>query len=110
MADGELSEEDAAALLRLRVLLCIPHDTVEAAHLDICGSLFGKVLCFSFSLLLIGYTYQIYTHTFIDKVIMCLHLCYCFRLERQSCVLIDLGLSSFVGHLSDYKLVRMVCG
>ncbi|XP_058767994.1 protein TIC110, chloroplastic-like [Vicia villosa] len=44
MADGELSEEDAAALLRLRVMLCITQDTVEAAHLDICGSLFGKIV------------------------------------------------------------------
>ncbi|XP_004500340.1 protein TIC110, chloroplastic-like [Cicer arietinum] len=44
VADGELSEEGAAALLRLRVMLCIPQHTVEAAHSDICGSLFGKVV------------------------------------------------------------------
>ncbi|XP_045824097.1 protein TIC110, chloroplastic-like [Trifolium pratense] len=44
VTDGELSEEGAAALLRLRVMLCIPQNTVEAAHLDICGSLFGKVV------------------------------------------------------------------
>ncbi|CAI8596921.1 unnamed protein product [Vicia faba] len=44
MVDGELTEEDATALLRLRVMLCIPQDTVEAAHSDICGSLFGKVV------------------------------------------------------------------
>lgn len=50
MADGELSEEDVAALLRLRVMLCIPQQTVEAAHVDICGSLFEKVLCFILSL------------------------------------------------------------
>ncbi|MQL41380.1 hypothetical protein EI012_26080, partial [Escherichia coli] len=42
--DGELSEEDVAALLRLRVMLCIPQQTVEAAHSDICGSLFEKIV------------------------------------------------------------------
>ncbi|XP_028768886.1 protein TIC110, chloroplastic [Neltuma alba] len=44
VADGELSEEDVSALLRLRVMLCIPQQTVEAAHSDICGSLFEKVV------------------------------------------------------------------
>ncbi|PRQ34724.1 putative protein TIC110 [Rosa chinensis] len=44
VADGELDEEDVAALLRLRVLLCIPRETVEAAHTEICGSLFEKVV------------------------------------------------------------------
>ena len=44
VADGELSEEDVKALLRLRVMLCIPQQTVEAAHADICGSLFEKVM------------------------------------------------------------------
>ncbi|KAK7300831.1 hypothetical protein RJT34_11682 [Clitoria ternatea] len=44
VADGELSEEDVAALLRLRVMLCIPQQTVEAAHSEICGSLFEKVV------------------------------------------------------------------
>ncbi|XP_019432221.1 PREDICTED: protein TIC110, chloroplastic-like [Lupinus angustifolius] len=44
VADGELSEEDVAALLRLRVMLCIPQQTVEAVHSDICGSLFEKVV------------------------------------------------------------------
>ncbi|OWM68481.1 hypothetical protein CDL15_Pgr024621 [Punica granatum] len=44
VADGELSEEDVKALLRLRVMLCIPQETVEAAHSDICGSLFEKVV------------------------------------------------------------------
>ncbi|KAJ7959915.1 TIC110 protein, chloroplastic [Quillaja saponaria] len=44
MADGELSEEDVAALLRLRVMLCVSQQTVEAAHSDICGSLFEKVV------------------------------------------------------------------
>ncbi|XP_004296031.1 PREDICTED: protein TIC110, chloroplastic-like [Fragaria vesca subsp. vesca] len=44
VADGELNEEDVAALLRLRVLLCIPQETIEAAQLEICGSLFEKVV------------------------------------------------------------------
>ncbi|RDX74698.1 Protein TIC110, chloroplastic [Mucuna pruriens] len=44
VADGELSDEDVAALLRLRVMLCIPQQTVEAAHADICGSLFEKIV------------------------------------------------------------------
>lgn len=47
VADGELNEEDVAILLRLRVMLCIPQQTVEAAHADICGSLFEKVIIFS---------------------------------------------------------------
>uniref|UniRef100_A0A7N0TG74 Uncharacterized protein n=1 Tax=Kalanchoe fedtschenkoi TaxID=63787 RepID=A0A7N0TG74_KALFE len=44
VADGELSEDDVKALLRLRVMLCIPQNVVEAAHADICGSLFEKVV------------------------------------------------------------------
>ncbi|XP_026412654.1 protein TIC110, chloroplastic-like [Papaver somniferum] len=44
VADGELNEADVAALLRLRVLLCVPQKTVEVAHADICGSLFEKVV------------------------------------------------------------------
>lgn len=48
VADGELDEEDVAALLRLRVLLCIPKETVEAAHTEICGSLFEKVTALFF--------------------------------------------------------------
>eukprot|EP00262_Sarcandra_glabra_P000062 TRINITY_DN1007_c0_g1_i1.p1 TRINITY_DN1007_c0_g1~~TRINITY_DN1007_c0_g1_i1.p1 ORF type:complete len:1009 (+),score=231.90 TRINITY_DN1007_c0_g1_i1:113-3139(+) len=43
-ADGELSEEDVSALLGLRVLLCIPQQTVDAAHADICGRMFEKVV------------------------------------------------------------------
>lgn len=43
VTDGELSEEDVAILLRLRVMLCIPQETVDAAHADICGRLFEKV-------------------------------------------------------------------
>ncbi|KAK9681905.1 hypothetical protein RND81_10G035800 [Saponaria officinalis] len=44
LADGELSEDDVKALLRLRVLLCVPQKVVEAAHADICGTLFEKVV------------------------------------------------------------------
>ncbi|MCH93823.1 protein TIC110 chloroplastic-like [Trifolium medium] len=44
VADGELNDEDVAALLKLRVMLCVPQQTVEAAHADICGSLFEKCL------------------------------------------------------------------
>lgn len=42
VSDGELSEKDVKSLERLQVLLCIPKQTVEAAHADICGSLFEK--------------------------------------------------------------------
>ncbi|KAL6967787.1 hypothetical protein U1Q18_033596 [Sarracenia purpurea var. burkii] len=42
--DGELSEEDVKSLERLQVMLCIPRETVEAVHADICGSLFEKVV------------------------------------------------------------------
>ncbi|WCJ34963.1 translocon at the inner envelope membrane of chloroplasts 110 [Euphorbia peplus] len=42
--DGELSEEDVVALNRLRVMLCIPQQTIDEAHSDICGSLFEKVV------------------------------------------------------------------
>ncbi|XP_020210631.1 protein TIC110, chloroplastic [Cajanus cajan] len=44
VAAGELNDEDVAALLRLRVMLCIPQPIVEAAHSDICGSLFEKIV------------------------------------------------------------------
>uniref|UniRef100_A0A1U7Y3R6 Protein TIC110, chloroplastic-like n=1 Tax=Nicotiana sylvestris TaxID=4096 RepID=A0A1U7Y3R6_NICSY len=44
VADGELSDEDMKALERLQVMLCVPKQTVEAAHADICGSLFEKVV------------------------------------------------------------------
>ncbi|KAL2317396.1 hypothetical protein Fmac_031272 [Flemingia macrophylla] len=44
VANGELNDEDVAALLRLRVMLCIPQPIVEAAHSDICGSLFEKIV------------------------------------------------------------------
>lgn len=44
VTDGELSDEDMKALERLQVMLCVPKQTVEAAHADICGSLFEKVV------------------------------------------------------------------
>jgi hypothetical protein len=43
VADGSLNDEDVSVLLRLRVLLCIPQETVDSAHADICGRLFTKV-------------------------------------------------------------------
>ncbi|MBA0552794.1 hypothetical protein Golob_023573 [Gossypium lobatum] len=44
VSDGELDESDVAALLKVRVMLCIPQQTVDAAHSDICGSLFEKAV------------------------------------------------------------------
>ncbi|WZZ20309.1 hypothetical protein YC2023_121696 [Brassica napus] len=44
VTDGELSDDNVAALLRLRVMLCIPQQTIEAAHAEICGSIFEKVI------------------------------------------------------------------
>uniref|UniRef100_A0A2C9U3F1 Chromo domain-containing protein n=1 Tax=Manihot esculenta TaxID=3983 RepID=A0A2C9U3F1_MANES len=44
VADGELSEDDVVALNRLRVMLCIRQQTIDAAHSDVCGSLFEKVV------------------------------------------------------------------
>ncbi|KAE8722740.1 TIC110 protein [Hibiscus syriacus] len=44
VADGELDDSDLAALLKVRVMLCIPQQTVDAAHSDICGSLFEKAV------------------------------------------------------------------
>lgn len=44
VTNGELSDEDVKALERLQILLCIPRETVEAAHADICGTLFEKVV------------------------------------------------------------------
>ena len=45
--DGELDTDEVSALLRLRVMLFVPQQTVEAAHSDICGSLFEKVTVLS---------------------------------------------------------------
>ena len=44
VADGKLNDEDVKTLLRLRVLLCIPQEIVDAAHAEICGRIFAKVL------------------------------------------------------------------
>lgn len=55
VADGNLSKEDVAALLRLRVLLCIPQQTVDTAHADICGRLFQKVVDEAISAGVVGY-------------------------------------------------------
>ncbi|XP_077233711.1 translocon at the inner envelope membrane of chloroplasts 110 [Tasmannia lanceolata] len=44
VANGELSEEDVTTLQRLRVMLCVPQQTIDAAHADICGRLFEKVV------------------------------------------------------------------
>ncbi|KAM7485473.1 hypothetical protein LguiA_001482 [Lonicera macranthoides] len=44
VSDGELCEKDIKSLEQLQFLLCIPKQTVEAAHADIWGSLFEKVV------------------------------------------------------------------
>ncbi|RLN42515.1 hypothetical protein C2845_PM01G38670 [Panicum miliaceum] len=44
VADGELSKEEVEALMAFQVRLCIPQETVDAAHTDICGQLFEKVV------------------------------------------------------------------
>ncbi|XP_010486911.1 PREDICTED: protein TIC110, chloroplastic [Camelina sativa] len=44
VTDGELSDDNVASLLRLRVMLCIPQQTVEKAHAEICGTIFEKVV------------------------------------------------------------------
>ncbi|KAL0697390.1 hypothetical protein Bca4012_053512 [Brassica carinata] len=50
VTDGELSDDNVAALLRLRVMLCIPQQTIEAAHAEICGSIFEKKKSNTYSL------------------------------------------------------------
>lgn len=42
--DGELSDDQVQALERLQVLLCIPKQTVEKIHEEVCGTLFEKVV------------------------------------------------------------------
>ncbi|KAG0587880.1 hypothetical protein KC19_2G198400 [Ceratodon purpureus] len=44
VADGKLDDEDVKNLLRLRVLLCIPQEIVDAAHAEICGRIFSKTV------------------------------------------------------------------
>ncbi|KAL2488562.1 protein TIC [Forsythia ovata] len=41
---GELNDEDVKMLEQIQIMFCIPKQTVEAAHADICGSLFEKVV------------------------------------------------------------------
>ncbi|KAH6766065.1 translocon at the inner envelope membrane of chloroplasts 110 [Perilla frutescens var. hirtella] len=41
---GELSDEDVKTLDQIRIMFCIPKQTVEAAHADICGGVFEKVV------------------------------------------------------------------
>ncbi|KAL8531252.1 hypothetical protein ACS0TY_008035 [Phlomoides rotata] len=41
---GELSDEDVNTLEQIQIMFCIPKQTVEAAHADICGSLFEKIV------------------------------------------------------------------
>ncbi|KAJ0547432.1 hypothetical protein HanOQP8_Chr08g0291311 [Helianthus annuus] len=42
--DGELSDDEVKSLEKLQVMLCIPKQTVEKIHEDICGALFEKVV------------------------------------------------------------------
>lgn len=42
--DGELSDAEVKSLERLQVMLCIPKQTVEKIHEEICGTLFEKVI------------------------------------------------------------------
>ncbi|XP_020093694.1 protein TIC110, chloroplastic [Ananas comosus] len=44
VADGELSKEDVESLMSYQVRLCIPQQTVDAAHAEICSRLFEKVV------------------------------------------------------------------
>ncbi|GJM91094.1 hypothetical protein PR202_ga07435 [Eleusine coracana subsp. coracana] len=44
VSDGELSKEEVEALMAFQVRLCIPQETVDAAHTEICGKLFEKVI------------------------------------------------------------------
>lgn len=45
---GELSDEDVKTLEQIQIMFCIPKQTVEAAHADICGGVFEKVILHSF--------------------------------------------------------------
>lgn len=44
LKDNMLSDDDVAALLRLRVFLCVPQRVVDAADAEICGRIFTKVV------------------------------------------------------------------
>ncbi|XP_075519708.1 LOW QUALITY PROTEIN: protein TIC110, chloroplastic-like [Primulina tabacum] len=41
---GELSDQDLETLEKIQISLCIPKETIDAIHADICGSLFEKVV------------------------------------------------------------------
>lgn len=43
VSDGELSDGDVNSLEQLQIMLCIPKQTVETVHAEICGNLFEKV-------------------------------------------------------------------
>lgn len=43
LEDKKLDDEDVKALQRLRVLLCVPKATVDAAHDELCGKIFTAV-------------------------------------------------------------------
>nr|GEU61351.1 protein TIC110, chloroplastic [Tanacetum cinerariifolium] len=42
--DGELTDDQVQSLERLQVMLCIPKQTVEKIHEEICGTLFEKAV------------------------------------------------------------------
>ncbi|EAY79032.1 hypothetical protein OsI_34142 [Oryza sativa Indica Group] len=44
VADGELNKDEVEALMAFQVRLCIPQETVDAVHSEICGKLFEKVV------------------------------------------------------------------
>ncbi|KAL5224915.1 hypothetical protein ABZP36_011554 [Zizania latifolia] len=44
VADGELNKDEVEALMAFQVRLCIPQETVDAVHSEICGRLFEKVV------------------------------------------------------------------
>eukprot|EP00897_Mesotaenium_endlicherianum_P003286 jgi/Mesen1/2986/ME000176S02024 len=44
LEDKELSDDDMAALQRVRIFLCIPQAVVDAAHAESCGAVFAKVV------------------------------------------------------------------
>ncbi|KAL5231400.1 hypothetical protein ABZP36_030176 [Zizania latifolia] len=44
VADGELNKDEVEALMAFQVRLCIPQETVDTVHSEICGRLFEKVV------------------------------------------------------------------
>ncbi|CAN0903773.1 Protein TIC110, chloroplastic [Linum grandiflorum] len=81
LADGQqLSDEDVKSLLRVRVMLCIPEETVEAAHTDICGALFSKAV-----MDLIGSGADAYNHSAMEAVKKAAHR---LKLSREAAMTI----------------------